>query len=82
MIQKEQELAFSYQRLEVLSRDQERTAERSRILRDMYDGVGSYMSTAISPEHVKLAGLRSLRERTARIGAQLGYLQRTRGHRD
>jgi len=45
--QKEQELALSYQRLEVLARDQERTSERSRILRDMHDGVGSHISAAI-----------------------------------
>jgi signal transduction histidine kinase len=44
---KEQELALSYQRLEVLARDQERAAERSRILRDMHDGVGSHISAAI-----------------------------------
>ena len=45
--QKEQELAQSYQRLEQLARAQERTAERTRILRDMHDGVGSHISTAI-----------------------------------
>lgn len=44
---KEQELALSYQRLEVLAREQERAAERSRILRDMHDGVGSHISAAI-----------------------------------
>jgi len=44
---KEQELALSYQRLEQLAREQERGAERSRILRDMHDGVGSHISTAI-----------------------------------
>ena len=45
--QKEQELAQSYQRVEQLAREQERTAERTRILRDMHDGVGSHISTAI-----------------------------------
>ncbi len=45
--QKEQELAQSYQRVEKLAREQERTAERTRILRDMHDGVGSHLSTAI-----------------------------------
>ena len=45
--QKERELAHSYQRLELLARDQERNAERSRILRDMHDGVGAHISTAI-----------------------------------
>lgn len=45
--QKERELDSSYQRLEQLARDQERTSERSRILRDMHDGVGSHISSAI-----------------------------------
>ena len=45
--QKEQELAQSYQRLELLAREQERISERSRILRDMHDGVGSHISSAI-----------------------------------
>ncbi len=45
--QRERELNSSYQRLEVLAREQERTAERTRILRDMHDGVGSHISAAI-----------------------------------
>lgn len=45
--QKEGELRDNYARLEQLAREQERTAERSRILRDMHDGVGSYLSSAI-----------------------------------
>lgn len=45
--QKEAELKLSYQRVEQLAREQERTAERTRILRDMHDGVGSHISTAI-----------------------------------
>lgn len=45
--QKERELARSYQHLELLARDQERNAERGRILRDMHDGVGAHISTAI-----------------------------------
>ncbi|MFZ3081764.1 sensor histidine kinase [Rhodoferax ferrireducens] len=45
--QKEQELAQSYRRVEQLAREQERTAERTRILRDMHDGVGAHISTAI-----------------------------------
>jgi signal transduction histidine kinase len=44
---KEQELAQSYQRLELLAREQERNSERTRILRDMHDGVGSHISSAI-----------------------------------
>ncbi|MDO9166803.1 MAG: histidine kinase [Rhodoferax sp.] len=45
--QKERELEQTYQRVEQLAREQERTAERTRILRDMHDGVGSHISTAI-----------------------------------
>ncbi len=45
--EREHELNSSYQRLEVLAREQERTAERTRILRDMHDGVGSHISAAI-----------------------------------
>lgn len=44
---KEQELKQSYQRVELLARDQTRSAERTRILRDMHDGVGSHVGTAI-----------------------------------
>jgi len=44
---RERELNSSYGRLEVLAREQERTAERTRILRDMHDGVGSHISAAI-----------------------------------
>jgi signal transduction histidine kinase len=45
--QKEQELGKTYERMEVIAREQERTAERTRILRDMHDGVGSHISAAI-----------------------------------
>ncbi len=45
--EKEQALAASYQELERLAREQERAAERTRILRDMHDGVGSHISAAI-----------------------------------
>ena len=45
--QREAELARSYRQLESLARQQERVAERSRILRDMHDGVGSHLSTAL-----------------------------------
>jgi hypothetical protein len=45
--EKEQELAASYRQLEQLAREQERAAERTRILRDMHDGVGSHISAAI-----------------------------------
>jgi signal transduction histidine kinase len=45
--QKEQELGQTYERMEIIAREQERTAERTRILRDMHDGVGSHISAAI-----------------------------------
>lgn len=45
--QREHELNSSYQRLEMLAREQERTSERTRILRDLHDGVGSHISAAI-----------------------------------
>jgi signal transduction histidine kinase len=45
--QKETELATSYQRLAQGVQEQARSGERSRILRDMHDGVGSHISTAI-----------------------------------
>jgi hypothetical protein len=48
----ERELNSSCLRLEVLAREQERTVERTRILRDMRDmrdGVGSHISVAIRP---------------------------------
>ena len=45
--EREHELRTSYERLESLAREQERTAERSRILRNMHDGVGAHLSAAI-----------------------------------
>ena len=44
---KEQALQSSYERLELLAREQERVNERTRILRDLHDGVGSHISAAI-----------------------------------
>ena len=44
---KEQELLLSYAQLDELGRERERTNERTRILRDMHDGVGSHLSSAI-----------------------------------
>lgn len=44
---KETELQQIYPRIAQLALDNERTAERGRILRDMHDGVGSHISTAI-----------------------------------
>ena len=45
--QRELALERSYQQLERLAREQERAGERTRILRDMHDGVGAHISTAI-----------------------------------
>lgn len=44
---KERELAATYQRVEQLAREQERAFERTRILRDMHDGVGAHINSAI-----------------------------------
>ena len=44
---KERELAESYRQVEQMARAQERTSERTRILRDMHDGVGAHISSAI-----------------------------------
>lgn len=44
---REDELRESYEQLEKMAREQERGAERSRILRDMHDGVGAHISSAI-----------------------------------
>jgi signal transduction histidine kinase len=45
--EREADLRASYRRVEQLARQQERAAERSRILRDMHDGVGAHLSSAI-----------------------------------
>jgi signal transduction histidine kinase len=45
--EKEVALGDTYARLEILARQQERTAERGRILRNMHDGVGSHISSAM-----------------------------------
>ncbi len=45
--QRERELAASYATVERLARQEERARERSRILSDMHDGVGSHISVAI-----------------------------------
>lgn len=44
---KERALQSSYAQVELLAREQERVNERTRILRDLHDGVGAYISTAI-----------------------------------
>ena len=45
--EKEQELNHTYLKVEQLAREQERVSERTRILRDMHDGVGAHLTTAI-----------------------------------
>lgn len=45
--QKERELEQTYRQVEQLAREQERVSERTRILRDMHDGVGAHLSAAI-----------------------------------
>jgi signal transduction histidine kinase len=45
--QREDELAQSYEKLEIVSREQAKGEERTRILRDMHDGVGAHISAAI-----------------------------------
>lgn len=45
--EKEAALGDTYAQLEILARQQERTAERGRILRNMHDGVGSHISSAM-----------------------------------
>lgn len=63
---KEQALRESYQRLERLAREQARSAERTRILRDMHDSVGAHLSAAIrqvqSGQSSQQAILQSLQE--------------------
>lgn len=44
---REQELRESFQRLSQLERAQAVSAERSRILRDMHDGVGAHLTSAL-----------------------------------
>ncbi|RZL86123.1 MAG: histidine kinase [Variovorax sp.] len=44
---RERELALIYGRLEQAAREQATTLERQRILRDMHDGVGTHISSAI-----------------------------------
>ena len=45
--QKEQELKRTYARLAGLAHSEARSAERTRILRDMHDGVGMHLSVAL-----------------------------------
>ncbi|MFT4242118.1 MAG: histidine kinase [Acidovorax sp.] len=47
LVQLEAELNQSYQYMEQMAREQERASERTRILRDMHDGVGAHISAAM-----------------------------------
>ena len=47
VFEKEKALQQSYLQVEQMVREQARTSERTRILRDMHDGVGSHISAAI-----------------------------------
>lgn len=53
--QKEVQLRQSFQRMSELAREQARTQERARVLRDLHDGVGAHLSVAmrqLESEHV------------------------------
>ena len=55
--EKEAELARSYQRMQVMERAQAVAEERSRIMRDMHDGIGAHLISALSlAEHRDGAG--------------------------
>lgn len=63
--QKEQELRQTYSRMAELAHSEARSAERTRILRDMHDGVGMHLSVA----------LRQLQSGQAQPGEVAGLLQ-------
>lgn len=56
LVQREVELKDSYAQLQALAGEQARVAERTRILRDMHDGVGAHISAAIRQLQGGLAG--------------------------
>ncbi|MDQ8033966.1 MAG: histidine kinase [Bordetella sp.] len=76
---REQELASTYSRLESAAREQARTHERERILRDMHDGVGAHLSAAIrqlqsdrsNPDEV----LRTLRDSMDQLKLSIDAMQ-------
>ncbi|NJS37152.1 MAG: hypothetical protein HC765_13325 [Brachymonas sp.] len=70
---REQELAQSYEKLELLSREQAKSEERTRILRDMHDGVGAHISAAIRQvefEQVDIGLVSNASEGSVRLAAQ------------
>lgn len=50
---RESELANTYRRLEESTRAQTKSAERTRVLRDLHDGVGSHLSVALRQLHTE-----------------------------
>lgn len=65
---KEAQLAASYVQIEQAARGQARSSERSRILRDMHDGVGAQLATAIGQLQMpSTAALATDSERTAAL---------------
>lgn len=73
--ERENDLRASYGRLEALAREQERTAERSRILRNMHDGVGAHLSSAI--RQLQAVGSENLADTRTEV---LGTLQDALDH--
>lgn len=61
--QKEQELKLTYSRMADMAHSEARSAERTRILRDMHDGVGMHLSVALrqlqsgNADTVEVAGM-------------------------
>ncbi|MGJ7546571.1 sensor histidine kinase [Variovorax sp. LT1R16] len=80
---RERELASAYGKLERGAREQERTQERERILRDMHDGVGSHISAAIrqlqSGQATQADLLRTLRDSLDQLKLSLDSIQLPQG---
>ena len=81
--ERERDLALAYDRLERGAREQERTQERERILRDMHDGVGSHISAAIrqlqSGQASQDALLRTLRDSLDQLKLSIDSIQLPHG---
>lgn len=80
---RERELASAYGKLERGAREQERTQERERILRDMHDGVGSHISAAIrqlqSGQATQADLLRTLRDSLDQLKLSIDSIQLPHG---
>ncbi|MGJ7488972.1 sensor histidine kinase [Variovorax sp. ZT4R33] len=76
---RERELASAYGQLEMVAREQARTQERERILRDMHDGVGSHISAAIrqmqSGQANVIEVLRTLRDSMDQLKLSIDSIQ-------